>query len=155
MATENNNAPNGFLTYTSVMATEDDTNITFEDFPTGITVINHAGSTPINVNLSEGQSYMIAVASNYGGIPNDLIGSLVRSDKPIVVNSGSGTGSFASGNGGRDFGIDQIVDFSKVGSEYVFVKGNGGATGNSWENVLVVAHQDNTCLLYTSDAADE
>ena len=37
MATENNNSPGGFLTYTSVMATEDDTNITFEDFPTGIT----------------------------------------------------------------------------------------------------------------------
>ena len=36
------------------MATEDDTNISFEDFPTGITIINHTGSTPINVNLSEG-----------------------------------------------------------------------------------------------------
>ena len=155
MATENNNAPNGFLTYTSVMATEDDTNITFEDFPTGITVINHAGSTPINVNLSEGQSYMIAVASNYGGTPNDLIGSLVSSDKPIVVNSGSGTGSFADGNGGRDFGIDQIVDFSKVGSEYVFVKGNGGATGNSWENVLVVAHQDNTDIFIGANTTVE
>ncbi|MDC1168750.1 IgGFc-binding protein, partial [Flavobacteriaceae bacterium] len=155
MATENNNAPNGFLTYTSVMATEDDTNITFEDFSTGITVINHAGSTPINVNLSEGQSYMIAVATNYGGTPNDLIGSLVSSDKPIVVNSGSGTGSFADGNGGRDFGIDQIVDFSKVGSEYVFVKGNGGATGNSWENVLVVAHQDNTDIFIGANTTVE
>ena len=155
MATENNNAPNGFLTYTSVMATEDDTNITFEDFSTGITVINHAGSTPINVNLSEGQSYMIAVASNYGGTPNDLIGSLVSSDKPIVVNSGSGTGSFADGNGGRDFGIDQIVDFSKVGSEYVFVKGNGGATGNSWENVLIVANQDNTDIFIGANTTVE
>ena len=156
MATENNNAPNGFLTYTSIMATEDDTNITFEDFPTGIKIINHTGSTPINVNLSEGQSYMIAVAStNDGGIPNDLIGSLVSSDKPIVVNSGSGTGSFADGNGGRDFGIDQIVDFSKVGSEYIFVKGNGGATGNSWENVLVVAHQDNTDIFIGANTTVE
>ena len=98
---------------------------------------------------------MIAVASNYGGTPNDLIGSLVRSDKPIVVNSGSGTGSFADGNGGRDFGIDQIVDFSKVGSEYVFVKGNGGATGNSWENVLVVAHQDNTDIFIGANTTVE
>ena len=144
MATENNNSPGGFLTYTSVMATEDDTNITFGDFEAGITIINHTGSTPINVNLNEGESYMIAVATNYGGIPNDLIGSLVSSDKPIVVNSGSGTGSFADGNGGRDFGIDQIVDFSKVGNEYIFVKGNGGNSGNSWENVLIVANEDNT-----------
>ncbi|MDB2657972.1 T9SS type B sorting domain-containing protein [Flavobacteriaceae bacterium] len=155
MATENNNSPGGFLTYTSVMATEDDTNISFEDFPTGITIINHTGSTPINVNLSEGESYMIAVGSNNGGIPNDLIGSLVSSDKPIVVNSGSGTGSFADGSSGRDFGIDQIVDFSKVGNEYVFVKGNGGATGNSWENVLVVAHQDNTDIFIGANTTVE
>ena len=155
MATENNNSPGGFLTYTSVMATEDDTNISFEDFPTGITIINHTGSTPINVNLSEGESYMIAVGSNNGGIPNDLIGSLVSSDKPIVVNSGSGTGSFADGSSGRDFGIDQIVDFSKVGNEYIFVKGNGGATGNSWENVLVVAHQDNTDIFIGANTTVE
>ena len=98
---------------------------------------------------------MIAVGSNNGGIPNDLIGSLVSSDKPIVVNSGSGTGSFADGSSGRDFGIDQIVDFSKVGNEYVFVKGNGGATGNSWENVLVVAHQDNTDIFIGANTTVE
>ena len=155
MATENNNSPGGFLTYTSIMATENDTNITFEDFPAGISIINHTGSTPINVNLNEGESFMIGVGSNNGGTPNDLIGSLISSDKPIVVNSGSGTGSFADGNGGRDFGIDQIVDFSKVGNEYIFVKGNGGAGGNSWENVLIVAHQDNTDIFINGNTSVE
>ena len=41
----------------------------------------------------------------------------------------------------RDYGIDQIVDLSKVGKEYIFVKGNGE---NSYENVLIVVHEDNT-----------
>ena len=41
-----------------------------------------------------------------------------------------------SGNG-RDYGIDQIAGLSKVGSEYIFVRGDGS---NNWENVLVVAH---------------
>ena len=69
-----------------------------------------------------------------------LIGTLVSSDKPIVVNSGSANGSFGNG-GARDYGIDQIVELSKVGKEYIFVKGDGD---NSFENVLVVAHEDNT-----------
>ena len=50
-----------------------------------------------------------------------LIGTLVSSDKPIVVNSGSANGSFGNG-GARDYGIDQIVELSKVGKEYIFVK---------------------------------
>jgi hypothetical protein len=55
-ATENNNINNGFLTYISVMATENNTNIVFDDFPTGINIINHTGATPINANLNEGES---------------------------------------------------------------------------------------------------
>ncbi|NDB30225.1 gliding motility protein, partial [archaeon] len=69
-----------------------------------------------------------------------LIGALVSSDKPIVVNSGSANGSFGNG-GARDYGIDQIVELSKVGKEYIFVKGDGA---DSYENILVVAHEDNT-----------
>ena len=39
------------------------------------------------------------------------------------------------------FGIDQIADISKIGSEYIFVKAAGA---NSFENVLIVAHENNT-----------
>ena len=39
------------------------------------------------------------------------------------------------------FGIDQIADISKIGNEYIFVKGAGE---NSFENVLIVAHENNT-----------
>ena len=162
-ATENNNINNGFLTYISVMATENNTNIVFDDFPTGINIINHTGATPINANLNEGESYMIGVGTNYGGTPNDLIGTLISSDKPIVVNSGSGTGSFADGSGGRDFGIDQIVGFSKVGNEYIFVRGNGGGDGSNitpndgdkWENIIIIAHQDNTDVFVNDGTASE
>ena len=52
-----------------------------------------------------------------------LIGTLISSDKPIVVNTGSANWSFGTG-GARDYGIDQIVYLSKVGKEYIFVKGN-------------------------------
>ena len=68
---------------------------------------------------------------------------LFRSDKPIVINSGSGLGSFAEGEGGQDYGVDQIVGSDKVGSEYIFVRGGGE---DSWENVLLIADQDNTSV---------
>ena len=97
------------------MATEDNTTVVFDDFSPGIDIINYTGGTnPININLDEGESYLIAVSVNDGGTPNDLIGTLITSNKPIVVNSGSGTGSFADGSGGRDYGIDQIVGSDKI-----------------------------------------
>jgi len=77
-----------------------------------------------------------------------LIGTLISSSKPIVVNTGSANGSFGTGNA-RDYGIDQIVDLSKVGKEYIFVKGNGE---NSYENVLIVVHEDNTEIFVNGDS---
>ena len=70
-----------------------------------------------------------------------IIGTLIESDKPIVVNSGSGTGSFTADEGGQDYGIDQIVGSELVGNEYIFIRGEGD---DGWENVLLIADQDNT-----------
>ena len=131
----------GHATFASMMATENNTNITIDDLPTGITIANYSGSIPITINLNEGETYVVAVSSSSGGDPNDLIGGQISSDKPIVVNSGSATGSFDQGDDGRDYGFDQIVDASKIGSEYIFVKGSGS---NGWENALLIAHEDAT-----------
>ena len=125
------------------MATEDDTEVTFSDLPSGIVLENYNGTFPININLNKGESYTIATISSVNNINKDgLIGTLVESDKPIVVNCGSANGSFHNGNS-RDYGMDQIVDYSKVGTEYILVKGNGL---NGWENVLIVAHENNTTI---------
>lgn len=130
----------GHATFASIMATEDDTSITIDDLPPGIVLVNPQ-SIPISANLNEGESYVIAVASNRGGDPKDLIGGLITSDKPVVVNIGSATGSFGEGLAGRDYGYDQIVGADKVGTEYILVRGDGN---NPWENALIVAHENNT-----------
>ena len=78
-----------------------------------------------------------------------MIGALVESDKPVVVNSGSFGGSNSStvntqGNpNGRDVGFDQIVPFEKTGKEYIFVKGKGT---DELERVLLIAHKANTII---------
>ena len=61
--------------------------------------------------------------------------------KPIVVNTGSGTGSIAENNGGQDYGMDQIVGEDFIGSDYIFIKGDGE---NDWEKAIVISNQDNT-----------
>ncbi len=139
----NENPQDNYLNFVSVMATEDNTQISFSDLPAGLVIENYTGLTPINVILNKGESYTLATNSNNAVINRDgLIGCLVSSNKFIVVNCGSANGSFHNG-GARDYGIDQIVDLSKVGTEYIFVKGNGQ---NGWENVLIVAHSNNTTI---------
>ena len=151
----NSNSSNraNYLSFFSFMATEDNTliNITNERISSGLLIENFGtGQFPINnLELNRGQTYTVALPLDKNiGIEDGLIGTLVSSDKPIVVNSGSANGSFADG-GARDYGIDQIVDLSKVGKEYVFVKGNGE---NSYENVLVVVHEDNTEIFVNGDS---
>ena len=139
----NENPQDNYLNFVSVMATEDNTQVSFSDLPAGLVIENYSGATPVNINLNKGESYTLATNSDNGVVNRDgLIGCLVNSDKPIVVNCGSANGSFHNG-GARDYGIDQIVDLSKVGTEYIFVKGDGL---NGWENVLIVAHSNNTTI---------
>lgn len=133
----NESSGNDYLSFVSVMATEDNTQVTFSNLPPGLIIENYTGTTPINITLNKSESYTIGINSDTSVTNRDgLIGALVNSDKSIVVNCGSTNGSFGTG-GGRDYGIDQIVDLSKVGTEYIFVRGNGN---DSWENVLIVPH---------------
>jgi len=140
----NENPQDNYLNFISVMASEDNTQVTFDDLPAGIEIKNYTGTLPISTTLNEGESYVVATNSSESFINRDgLIGTLINSDKPVIVNTGSANGSFHNG-GGRDYGIDQIVGLDKVGTEYIFVKGDGN---NNWENVLIVAHEDDTGII--------
>ncbi|MFT6065760.1 MAG: hypothetical protein ACJAQX_001634, partial [Polaribacter sp.] len=139
----NENPQANYLNFISVMASENNTVVTFSDLPAGILIKNYTGGLPISTTLNEGESYILATNSFDNVINRDgLIGTLINADKPIIVNTGSANGSFHTG-GGRDYGIDQIVGIDKIGSEYIFVKGDGS---DNWENVLIVAHEDNTII---------
>ena len=92
--------------------------------------------------MDYGQTYVVAAEQNNTlNSREGIIGTLIESDKSIVVNSGSGTGSFTADEGGQDYGIDQIVGRELVGNEYIFIRGEGD---DGWENVLLIADQDNT-----------
>ncbi|MFV0566027.1 MAG: IgGFc-binding protein [Flavobacteriaceae bacterium] len=134
------NTNNSFLSFVSVIASEDNTQISFNDLPSDIVLQNYSGSLPVNITLNAGESYIL---SAQGSNVEKLIGCWVQSDKPIAVNCGSACGGFGTDNSKKDYGIDQIVDLNRVGTEYIFVKGEGG---NTWENILIVAHTNNTAI---------
>jgi len=136
-------AVNNHITFASIIATEDATSVTISNLSSNVSIINYSGPIPITFTLNEGESYIIAAQTNVsiGADAKDIIGALISSDKNIVVNSGSAFGSFANPNGNVDYGFDQIVDATKIGTEYILVRGAGG---NEFENALVIAHENNT-----------
>ncbi|AXT20229.1 gliding motility-associated C-terminal domain-containing protein [Flavobacteriaceae bacterium AU392] len=144
-----------YLSFVSVLATEDNTDVSFTDLGPGVVILNN---TPTNITLNTGESYIIALQTNITNANGDgLIGTLVSATKPIAVNSGSFNGSNDIG-GGRDIGIDQLVPLERIGNEYVFVRARGN---DQVERPLIVAHENDTevfingtTLLTTLDAGE-
>ena len=141
-----------YINFVTVMATENNTQVDFTDIPGDVIVLNN---TPLSTILNAGESYILALnpaltPSNRDG----LIGALVTSSKPIVVNCGSLNGSNSNGNG-RDAGIDQIAPLQTIAiegqsySEYIFVRANGY---DDIERPLIVAHFDNTEVWINGDS---
>lgn len=132
--------------FISVMATVDNTQVTFSDIKVGnLTSDTKRALTvsgDITVNLNAGESYVIGADHKFltATDVNRLNGTHISSDKPIAVNSGSWTGG-ASLNSWQDIGADQIVPEDLVGSQYILLKGKGN---HETERPIVVATKDNT-----------
>ena len=135
------------LNFASILSTENNTKVTISNIPIG-TIFSDGTiyTAPIVITLNKNESYVLALENNaINNSPSNsskMIGALVESNKPVVVNSGSFGGSNSTGNG-RDVGFDQIVSFEKTGKDYIFVKGIGT---NDIERVLLIAQNPNTII---------
>ena len=143
----NNSVSDQKAHFISVMASEDGTTVTFDQFKFGVNLQVHGvPSGPISVSLNRGQSYVIAMhVSGSGSVSqvNALNGTRVRADRPIAVLTGSINGGALGG--GRDMGVAQIVPVESLGSEWVAVRGSGDGSGDSATEVpFVVAARDGT-----------
>lgn len=144
-------ANDNHYTFASILATENNTTVSFDDIEPGVLLVNDFGSgnTPANVVLNAGESYVIAVSAAATDANRDgLIGTLIASDKPIAVNCGSFAGTNGTANN-LDLGFDQLVSAERTGNEYIFIKGNGL---DVVEKPLIVAHQDNTEVFLDGNA---
>ena len=72
----NENPRTNYLNFISVMATENNTVVNFDDLPSGISIKNYSGTLPISVTLNEGESYIVATNAADNTINRDgLIGT--------------------------------------------------------------------------------
>ena len=128
-------------TFVTIMATQNNTEVSFADIKPGAILINNAGAgnTPSTISLNAGETFVMAVQGPTQANRDALIGSSVTSDKPIVVNCGSVGGS--NGPGNLDYGFDQIVSAERTGLEYIFIKSTGNDIA---EDVHIIADEDNT-----------
>ena len=129
-------------TFGAILATENNTTVSFGDIKPGVQLINNSavGSNPSSIILNAGESFVIAVEGPNNANRDGLIGASITSDKPIAVNCGS----FAGSNGttsNLDLGMDQIVSAERTGMEYIFVKGSGV---DVTERPLLIADSNNT-----------
>ena len=144
---QNGDTPEAFRNfYASVMATENNTTVTFSEYNPNVEFATSTGTISpnvITVILNEGETYTVSgytdVVANYQG----FVGALVTSDKPITVNTGNALGSISKSRGGQDYGIDQIVPENIIGQEYVVIEGAGSP---DLERPIVVATKDNTAI---------
>jgi gliding motility-associated-like protein len=120
--------------FISVMAIEDNTQITFQTPFTMQGVPN-----PHTITLNEGESYCIRSQA----VNQHVAGARVTSTKPIIANSGSiyTPTPNSNGNNGADSALDQLLPVEFAGFEYAIVRGSN--TGNL-DYVMVVATEDNT-----------
>ncbi|OYU84151.1 MAG: gliding motility protein [Flavobacterium sp. BFFFF2] len=127
-------------TFATVMATENGTTVNFSNIKVGSSLINVGSNTVAPIVLNAFETYAIAVSGPSAVNRDALIGALITSDKDIVVNCGSFAGSNAA-TGNIDLGTDQIVPAKLVGTEYIFIKGQGG---DPVEQPLLIADEPNT-----------
>jgi len=138
--------------FISVMATKNNTRITFSGFKKGVYFhgtkasgkkLNQFTTLEHTITLNAGQSYIIAEIENEftKGEQNKGFGIYVNSTKPIAVNIGSALSSNPSSKIGWDVGIDQIVPINNISNEYILIRGQGS---DALERPVVVATEDNT-----------
>jgi gliding motility-associated-like protein len=129
-------------TFASILATENNTIVSFSNIRAGVTLYNNglAGNILPSITLNTGESFIIATQGISNQNRDGLIGALISSTKPIAVNCGSFAGTNGNFNN-LDLGFDQIVSAERTGKEYIFIKGKGS---NIVEKPLIIAHEDNT-----------
>ena len=135
--------PDGRSDFISFMATEDNTIVTISDIHPQVNFEGVWG-TPnnIKVTLNGGESYTVAHFPDSDLSNLKLNGTLLTSDRPIVVNCGSwALDNSPEDRSQREIAAEQIIPMSRLHTEYVVMNVDGVELA---EKVLIVGDQDGT-----------
>ena len=126
----------------SVMATENNTVVNLSDYNTNVVFVSGTGNITSDTQtftLNAGESVVFSGYTNVTANLNGFIGASLTATKPVAVSTGNATGGVSAT--GSDFTLDQIVSSSQIGTEYIFIQGNGLP---QMELPLIIADADNT-----------
>lgn len=131
-----------------VTATEDGTIVTIN--PTNNLVGRTAG-VAFTINLNRGETYYARASSRSAS--GHVGGTSVSSNKPIVITIADDSAQNSTYGSCRDLAGDQLIPISKIGKEYIIIKGFLKKSGNSLDDkVYVVATENNTQLYLDGNA---
>ena len=153
-------AENEILNFmTSVIATQDNTNVTISGFDPNLKFSDGVSRLQFNFTLNKGESYIIDGTGDKTENRKGLIGAKITSDKPISITNGNFNGQYAGSYlNASDILMDQGVPEDKLGKTFVLVKGNGSnsfvdgtSSQTTMEKAIIVAVKDNT-QIYLNDS---
>ena len=128
-----------------IIATENNTTVTIIPSVSLYQDASHPANTPFNVTLNKGQVYNIASSTQTA--TGHMAGTVISSDKPIVVDVSDDSATPNGSN--QDLVADQIVPEELAGSEYIVIPSpsaaNNTISGSGLSDyAFIFALEDNT-----------
>lgn len=125
-----------------IVATEDNTHITIT---TSNNITGHLAGETFTITLNKGETYSAAASGTAAS--QHLMGSVVKSDKPIAITVKDDSMSGGGYGGCYDLGGDQLVPVPLTGTKYITLPGYLNIPSSQpTDNVFILGIEDNTTV---------
>lgn len=139
---------------TSIIATEDNTDVSIDDFNPEVILASPINGGKIQFKLNKGESYIISGSAIHPKNKEGFIGARITSSKDISVTNGAFNGQYFDDATLDPFDsgqimIDQSVPIERLKDKFIVLRGFG--TVWEGEKVMVMATKNNTQIFLNDE----